>query len=303
MPNIGVDEVKSSVLAILLCTNIGNGIEVRAADYGQQNKKIIQKLFQHDLKGFRFYDQPMATFGVGSMYFKEGLASQNDSWLVGHPNVWFTDSIPLSRQDSLMNRIIFEGEIGSITLNSSELRSFGISAVLPAILRKLGISTRAKIDDSMLVRLTVHDVVRRELNWLEFKSAMLKGFIKPEIVELVDRKGFNIIAKDLSYREYQLTVNSGDNKELAAALVRKAQHSDSIPADTLFSIGIAGQGSDTFSVTATHDVIAAILLKAPPKNWPGVRDVGKVPEEPFELWPVLTDEEQINVLEGLFRKR
>lgn len=237
------------------------------------------------LPNYQFRSSPVGNFGVGSIYIDEiagnDLRQAESSWFLGGPDNWLARSLPPAERQRWRQRLVSEGSMGAINIDSSGSRDLHLQAgiaLVSALTVNVGLDATRGID----TRLQANEVLQRRLNWAEFQAALNAGQIAPEVADVVRRGRFVIVAADVVLTGYRADISIDESRSpaIAAGLRTNLLPPSRIGGNAGFRVAESARGH--FVVLAPQPVVAAVLFKRPP---PVSKDLyGGLPVD-LDAWP------------------
>jgi len=246
--------------------------------YSEGLQKALIRTFGHDFPHYTFRGTPIGNFGVGTMYLNE-IEKPNmpiqERWQIGNPNTWFDTKVSQEEKDTLLKKIIPEGNMASVSLTEAISQNVGLEASVPVLRDLLSLGASVSLEKGVKVTLTASKVINHQMNWSEFESAIEEGKINQKVAEHVQKHDFIIAADDLVLIGYKATISVDKkiNPELNAKLTGAV--GTVLGKDTQLKVNFSSSHSGTFEAEAQEPVVAAILFKAPPPPSMSLSSVNK----------------------------
>lgn len=274
----------------------------RHPQYSDEIRSALQRAY-HDFGDYTFRGTPVGNFGVGTMYLKEVKFDPKHverSWLIGHPDTWFSDSVTTEEKEALLQNIFVPAPLGDARLEESISTRLGLEVTMPVTKLVLTAGVKLELERGVKVTVSAANAVNRRMNWTEFTRAIKKDKIKPEVAGHVARRDYVIAAADILLNGYKakVAVDRSVNADLHARLTKAL--GTVLGKDIGLEIKISRSADGTFDIEATNPVVAAVLYKEPPAPPLGIAPFGRVAADDIAEWPtVRIDNKVLRPLEEL----
>lgn len=274
--------------------------ESAVADHPAAMRMLLRSVAA-DLGGYQFRATPIGNFGVGSIYLDDvtgsGTAGAESRWYLGGPDQWLAPGRPEVERRRARERLVAEGTMGSVQLDSTQSREVNAQLGLGLLAALVG-SAGMDLKRGVQARFSAQEVRNRRLNWAEFEAARRAGRIAPEVAQAVVGGRFVIVAADLVVTGYQaeFVVDEASNPRLAASLRSNLLLPRARSASIGFNMSESAQGR--YLASAQQPVVAAVLFKRPPPAFKAFDGGGTPPD--LQSWPAAqVNATSLQRLEGL----
>jgi hypothetical protein len=183
---------------------------VSAQNGSTEIAKAIANALGKDVRGYKIYSYPIDNFGVGTAC----LNKWTPKGIVVCDMIEFfnlKNEKPGSDKWKWLNGYAYEATGNSINLKDTITNNYGLTLLLPKILKMLSINFDAHIKNSKSIELTIDSAVIRHLDYLKVK-AYIDAFPEGNKIKTAfESKRMLVATSDIALLKYSLTINLKDN--------------------------------------------------------------------------------------------